>query len=92
MEAIETQIKTVDATKVIPIPEEMFATLGLHEGSRVAISLSDGRIIVKPVADDLHGALERIRDMVAAAPGPSLETILAELRQEQEERDERLLG
>ncbi len=87
MDILETKIETIGATRNISIPEEMFKSLGLHEGSRIAITLQQGKLLVSPLNSSLHEELERIRDLVAAAPGPSLSDLRMEMRQEERQRD-----
>ena len=89
MEALETQIKVLDATMTIPLPEEMLKTLGLHEGSRVAIFLKEGEIIVRPMKGSLHDQLERWRDVVSAS-GIDLSQTLAQQRREERKQEDRL--
>ena len=51
---MDTRIITLDSTKVIPIPPETASEAGLKVGSRLAITVKDGGILLQPLlADDL---------------------------------------
>ncbi len=94
-----TQFSTVDNQGTLRLPDVILDSLGLKEGTRVALTVHHGQIVISPISAEQEAAsrawqdeLDRYRDLVAAAKGPTSSEILRELRQEQEERDLRLLG
>ncbi len=51
---MERQIAILNSNGSFPLPQEAQSSLGLHAGSRLAVSIEDGRIVLQPVpADDL---------------------------------------
>ncbi len=50
---MNTQITTVSTKGQLVIPAEMRALLGIHPGSRIALTLEQERIVLQPVTDQL---------------------------------------
>ena len=78
MEALETQLTSLGSNKAVLLPDEVLAPLGLQEGSRITLILTDGEIILRPVhslqhdqplltnsIDGLCGLFASDRDLVA---------------------------
>lgn len=50
---MHTQITTVSTKGQLVIPAEMRTLLGIHPGSRIALTLEQERIVLQPVTDQL---------------------------------------
>jgi len=50
---MNTQITTVSTKGQLVIPAEMRTLLGIHPGSRIALTLEQERIVLQPVTDQL---------------------------------------
>jgi antitoxin component of MazEF toxin-antitoxin module len=64
-----TQIITMESPSNLPLPPEAVTALGLHTGSRVAVTIQNGRIVLQPLLadtlDDLYGIFYSDIDLVA---------------------------
>ena len=64
-----TQIVTLESAANVPIPAETANALGLHAGSRVAVTLKGGAIVLQPLLadnlDELCGIFSTDTDLVA---------------------------
>lgn len=50
---MNTQITTISTKGQLVIPAEMRTLLGIHPGSRIALTLEQERIVLQPVTDQL---------------------------------------
>ncbi|WP_041596966.1 hypothetical protein [Granulicella tundricola] len=89
--AVETatvpQYAVLSTNGELLLSSEMQESLGLHPGSRVAMSIQQGRLVLEPAADDLLEELQR-----TFAGGPSLEDELYAMRREEREHEARKSG
>ncbi|WP_213806981.1 AbrB/MazE/SpoVT family DNA-binding domain-containing protein [Granulicella sp. dw_53] len=67
---MERQIAILSQTGDLPLPAEAQTTLGLHPGSRLAVSVEDGRIVLQPVSMD---DLDELCGIFSTNPGSSEE-------------------
>jgi len=76
------RITTVSTKGQLVIPAEMRESLGIHPGTRIAISLNGARIVLEPVSeklvDDTGGMLRG---------GPSLGAALRQEREKERRRE-----
>ena len=66
---METPVITLESSRRLSLPAETAHALGLHRGSRLAVTVTDGGIVLRPLlADDLDslcGIFSSERDLVA---------------------------
>ncbi len=63
---MERQIAILSPNGTLPLPPETQASLGLHAGSRLVISIENGRIVLEPLQTD---DLRELRGMFSSTPG-----------------------
>ena len=71
---MDTRIVTLEPEQKLSLPPEAAAELGLHTGSRLAVSLKDGALLLQPLLAD---SLEELRGIFSADTD-----LVAELQQE----------
>ena len=71
---MDTRIVTLEPEQTLSLPPEATAELGLRTGSRLAVSLKDGAILLQPL---LAESLEELRGIFSADTD-----LVAELQQE----------
>ncbi len=57
-------IKKWENSLVLQIPDHIAARLGVTENSEVEFSMSDGKLVVRPVSSKLRYSLSRLLDEV----------------------------
>jgi len=65
---MSTQIVTLESPHAVPLPPETSKAFGLQAGSRVAVTIKDGAILLQPLLadslDELHGIFSSDTDLV----------------------------
>jgi AbrB family looped-hinge helix DNA binding protein len=80
-------VTTVSTKGQLVIPAEIRERLGIEPGAKIAISVEGSRIVLQPVnqrIDELYGIFRSDRSLV--------DELIAERREEDKRREERLLG
>jgi hypothetical protein len=79
------QIATLTSPESLPLSPEAQSALGLHAGSRIAVTIEQGRVILQPLEeDDLNqsapGIAEQLQQDRAREAKAKVDGIAAELR------------
>ncbi len=84
---MERQIAILNSNGTLSLSPEMQNSLGADAGSRLAVSIEEGRITLQPVATDL---VKQLRGILRSSPGSTEELIndrRAEEQQAQRKQD-----
>ncbi len=63
---MSSQIAVLASPESLPLTVEAQAALGLHAGSRIAVTIEQGRVILQPLEED---DLEQLAGSLSSSPG-----------------------
>lgn len=76
-------IATLTDTGDLRVPEDIQESLGLHAGSRLKLVLSEGKLILEPLATDFDQELDELCGCLASDDGTdAVEELLRERQSE----------
>jgi hypothetical protein len=75
---MSAQIAILDSPETLPLSAEAQSALGLHAGSRISVTIEQGRVILQPLEED---DLDQLAGSLSSSPGMA-EELQQDRRQE----------
>jgi len=69
---MSAQIATLASPETLPLSAEAQAALGLHAGSRISVTIEEGRVILQPLEED---DLDQLAGSLSSTPGMAEELL-----------------
>ena len=64
--SVSAQITVLSSPETLPLSAEAQAALGLHAGSRISVTIEQGRVILQPLEED---DLDQLAGSLSSSPG-----------------------